>query len=669
MTNFFSWIRNRLSAAGLFSQAKPSLSHRWIETYPEAIAAALCAVLILLGWLALIYNWPGGGVWILLVAYVVGGYESAREGLTTLCRESELDVDLLMIVAAVGAATLGLWQREYFLLIDGAMLILIFAISSALESIALHRTERNIRSLMQLTPDTSRRLTSVDASVDTSVGLQGQTEIVETGILQISDRILVKPGELIPTDGIVCAGNSTVNQASITGESIPADKAVGDDVFGGTTNGSGALIVELHNSPESSLIQRVIRLVEQAKTSQPPSQQFLERFERGYARVIVGAGLLLAILPPWLLGWAWQTTLYRALIFLVVASPCALMAAIMPTLLSGIANGARQGILFKDGSQLERIGKVRAIAFDKTGTLTSGNQQVSRLIPAPDIQPAQLLQLAASLEAYSEHPIAQAIVNKALSESISLLPAKAVQAQVGQGISGCLTEGMVRIGKLAFVSATLKTAVSSMLIQTGQQLEAQGKTVVWVMAEQQIMGLLSIADQVRPQAAELLAGINQIGNISTAMVTGDNVATAKTVAQTVGIKEIYANLLPEDKVAVIKQLQQRYDQVAMVGDGINDAPALAQASVGIAIGGTGSDVALETADIVLMGDRLEKLEQAILIGIKSQRIIKQNITLALLSIVVLLVANFWGELTLPAGVLGHEGSTLLVTLNGLRLVK
>ncbi len=635
----------------------PKRFFTWQQTFPEVTAAVTCAVLTLLGWAALQGSWIGLGVGLLLIGYVIGGYESAREGLTTLWQEHELDVDLLMIVAAVGAAILGLWQRQYYLLVDGAILILIFAFSGALESVAMHRTERNIRSLMHLTPDQAR------------VMVQGQERMVATQQLRVGDLILVKPGELIPTDGLIQGGSSTVNQAPITGESIPIEKSPGDEVFAGTINGSGALTVELHKPPESSLIQRVIRLVEQAKTSQPPSQQFLERFERGYARLVVVSGLVLALVPPLLLGWSWEITIYRALVFLVVASPCALMASIMPTLLSGIARGARQGILFKDGAQLETIGRVRAIAFDKTGTLTTGMLQVSDLIPAPTFQGEQVLQTVASLEAYSEHPIAQAIVQTANKQNFSLFAADTVQAEVGQGISGHLNGIPTRVGKLAYVAADHLDAVDPPLRQAEQRLEREGKTVIWVSQRQQVLGLLAVADQVRAQSAGLLKGLRQMGIPATVMLTGDNDATAQTVAQSIGVTEVYSNLLPEDKVDAIKQLQQRYRIVAMVGDGINDAPALAQASVGIAMGGAGSDVALETADIVLMADRLEKLEEAIRIGVRSQRIIKQNIALALTSIALLMIANFLGELTLPAGVLGHEGSTLLVTLNGLRLLR
>ncbi len=331
-----------------------------ISQHPDAVAAIMCAVLLLFGWLCLQFSWIGLALLILCAAYVIGGYESAKEGLTTLFQEKEFDVDLLMIVAALGAAFLGLWRREYHLIVDGAVLILIFAISGALEGYAMQRTNNAISSLMGLTPDTARLI------------LHGEERQVAIDKLAINDEILVKPGELIPTDAVIIQGASNLNEASITGESLPVEKTVGDEVFAGTINGTGALILRVHQPPESSLIQRVIRLVKQAQTEAPPSQIFVENLERNYAKVIVVCGILLAVLPPFIFNWDWETTIYKALIFLVVASPCALMAAIMPALLSGIANGARGGILFKGGAVLELVGKVKAIAFDKTGTLTTG---------------------------------------------------------------------------------------------------------------------------------------------------------------------------------------------------------------------------------------------------------------------------------------------------------
>lgn len=656
------------------SLSTPRLS-ALVKEHPDALAAIVCSLLVLFGWLALHFSWIGLGLLLLPAAYVIGGYASAREGLTTLWKEKELDVDLLMIVAALGAASLGLWRREYFLIVDGAVLILIFAISGALEGYAMQRTERSIRSLMSLSADTAR------------VVLHGQEQMIPITKLQVGDRLLVKPGELIPTDSIILEGYSALNEASITGESLPVEKTVGDEVFAGTFNGNGALKLRVHQPPESSLIQRVIQLVRQAQTEAPPSQQFIERFERGYARVIVLIGILLAILPPLVWGWDWETTIYRALIFLVVASPCALMAAIMPTLLSGIANGARAGILFKSGAQLEMMGRLRAIAFDKTGTLTTGRLQVVQIIPADGKSQHHVLQTAAALETYSEHPIGQAIVQLTQQERLAIPAAVGVRSQPGQGIIGEVHSQQVVVGKAAFVISIPErdsqhlpssghtfgdlSQQNSELVLThlSQQLEAEGKTVVWVAQKNQLLGIIAVADTLRPRAPEIIKRLKQMGIEQIVMLTGDNERTARSIAQEVGIEQVYAELLPEDKVSVIRRLQRQYQTVAMVGDGINDAPALAVATVGIAMGAAGSDVALETADIVLMADSLEKLEQAIRLGRRAQAIVKQNIAFALSFIVLLLFANFVFNITMPLGVIGHEGSTVIVTLSGLRLLR
>ncbi|MDY7024285.1 MAG: heavy metal translocating P-type ATPase, partial [Cyanobacteriota bacterium] len=486
--------------------------------------------------------------------------------------------------------------------------------------------------------------------------------------LQINDIVIVKPGELIPTDALILEGQSHLNQASITGESVPVEKQVGDEVFAGTLNGHGALRLKVHQPPESSLIQRVIRLVEQAQTEAPPSQEFIEKFERSYAKVIIIAGILLAIIPPIFLKWDWETTIYRALIFLVVASPCALMAAIMPTLLSGIANGARQGILFKNGAQLEKIGTIQAVAFDKTGTLTTGKLQVVEIIPTAGNSSEKVLQLAAALEAVSEHPIGEAIASAASEKNLPLLTAEKVQAQVGLGIRGTVENQNIVVGKTGFV--TTETVQEEATLQTEtSRLEHEGKTVIWVAQGQKIIGLIAVADTLRPEAKTVIQQLKNMGIKQIVMLTGDNQQTAESTAQALGITQVYANLLPEDKLTIIRQLQQQYQTVAMIGDGINDAPALALATVGIAMGGAGNDVALETADIVLMADRLDKLPDALKLGYRSNRIIRQNIIFALSFIVLLLAANFIGKINLPLGVIGHEGSTVLVTLSGLRLLK
>ncbi|MBF2006890.1 MAG: heavy metal translocating P-type ATPase [Chlorogloeopsis fritschii C42_A2020_084] len=644
----------------------PGRLHQFTKEHMDAVAAIFCGLLLFLGWIALHLGFLGWALLLLPAAYIIGGYESAREGFTTLVKERELDVDLLMIVAALGAAGLGLWRKEYYLIIDGAVLILIFAISGALEGYAMQRTERSIRSLMSLTQDTAR------------VVRQGREEIVPINQLLLGDEIIVKPGELIPTDAIILEGYSSLNQAAITGESLPVEKKVGEEVFAGTLNGYGALKLKLHQPPESSLIQRVIRLVKQAQTEAPPSQEFIERFERRYAQVIVVVGIFLVILPPFIWNWEWETTIYRALTFLVVASPCALMAAIMPTLLSGIANGAKQGILFKNGAQLERVGKVRAIAFDKTGTLTTGQVEVCQVIASSEYTQADVLKAAAALESRSEHPIGKAIVQAA--SDLEYKSAVEVQAIPGKGIVGLVKQQQVIVGNAEFVQQYV-TNLSVKLQDAAHTLQQEGKTVVWVARGEgdkeivslstsfNIVGLVALADKIRPEAAKAIAHLRKLGVEQVVMLTGDNQRTANSVAQAIGIDKVYAQLLPEDKLGVIRNLQQEYETVAMVGDGINDAPALAQASVGIAMGKAGSDVALETADIVLMADKLEKIAVAMRLGKRAQAIVKQNIVIALSFILLLLVGNFLGNVNLPLGVVGHEGSTVLVTLSGLRLLK
>ncbi len=626
------------------------------KEHPDALAAIICGLLVFLGWLALHIGWVGVGLFLLPTAYVIGGYESTKAGLTTLFQDQQLDVDLLMIVAALGAASLGLWHRDYYLIVDGAMLILIFAISGALEGYAMQRTERSIHSLMSLTSDTARVL-------------RDNTEVfLPVEQLQIDAIVLVKPGELIPTDGVIIEGESTVNQAPITGESIPVEKNIGDEVFAGSINGFGALRLRVHRTPEGSLIQRIIRLVEHAQTESPPSQQFLDRVEKLYANVIILGGLLLAILPPFLLGWDWETSIYRSLIFLVVASPCALMAAIMPTLLSGIANGARHGILFKNGAQLETIGRVKAIAFDKTGTLTTGKLKVVKLIPSQPQLETQLLQVAAALESVSEHPIGNAIVQAAQEDKLEWSHAFEVQAKTGLGITGIVDNKKAIVGKAAFVLPQVVNFPST-LIELSNQLEKEGKTVVWVALATEVLGIIAVADTVRPEAASAIEKLKKLGLGPIVMLTGDNENTAQNIGKGIGIDAIYSELLPEEKVNAIRDMQKQYQTIAMVGDGINDTPALALASVGIAMGVAGSDAALESADIILMADRLEQLERAINLGRRSQVIIKQNIVFALSFIFLLLVANFLGDITLPFGVIGHEGSTVIVTLNGLRLLR
>ncbi|MDF2631923.1 MAG: zosA [Caproiciproducens sp.] len=616
------------------------------DRHGAAISAAICAVLTLVAWYAGKQGLSGLEIPLYLAAYIIGGYRKATEGLQTLFKEHDLDVDLLMIVAAIGAASIGYWQ-------DGAILIFIFSLSGALEGYTTEKTNNDIRSIMKLRPETA-------------LVLLGNTESrVRVEDLQPGDLVLVKPGERIPADGRIQQGYSSIDQASITGESIPIDKVCGDEVFAGTINGQGALTIEVTKPAEATLLARIIRLVQEAQSEMPPSQLFVEKFERIYARVVVAAALLLLIIPPYAFGWPWDKTVYRAMIFLVVASPCALVASIMPAILSGISNGARKGILFKGGVHLENIGDVKLVAFDKTGTLTEGKPKVTDIVPFMSYSEEELLRLTAALETLSEHPIAKAIVQTARERRLELPLAAELQAIPGVGVHGLVGQDEFRIGNLDCLQ---DQALSAEQQQLAKQLEEQGKTIIYVQSQGQVLGLLAIQDTLRPQARNAIRMLRHMG-IKTAMLTGDNPATAHAIGRQADVDWVHAELLPEDKVEIVKKLTAAHGKVAMVGDGVNDAPALATAGVGIAMGAAGTDVALETANVVLMADDIEKVADAIALGQRTKKIVKQNIIFAMGVVLLLVAGTFLEHVNLPIGVIGHEGSTLLVIANGLRLLR
>ncbi|KZE81761.1 ATPase [Paenibacillus elgii] len=616
-----------------------------LSRYGEAIAALASGVLIAAAWVAG-HSSPTFSIWLYCFAFLIGGFVKAKEGWLTLVREKDLDVNLLMIVAAIGAASIGYWT-------EGAVLIFIFSLSGALETFTMEKSSRDISSLMDLKPETA------------IVWVEGAEKRVPVEQLQIGDLVLVKPGERLPADGIVQEGSSAVNQASITGESIPVDKAAGDEVFAGTLNGQGALFVQVTKSSESTLFSKIIRLVQEAQSEMPKSQRFIERFERIYARAIILATLLLIAFPPLLFGWSWNDTLYRAMVFLVVASPCALVASIMPAMLSAISNSARKGLLFKGGAHLERVSHIRAIAFDKTGTLTYGKPSVTDFLTYQAWSEEELLRIAASIESLSTHPIAKAIVDKAGELSLELERPSDFQALAGWGVQAGLAGEFWKIGKPGFFE---ESGIDEQILSDVRKLEQEGKTVVLIQNAAGIAGMIALQDAIRPQAREMIAKLKELG-VQVVMLTGDQRLTAEAIAREAGIDQVYAGLLPEDKLNIVKTLKEKYTHVAMVGDGINDAPALAAASVGIAMGAAGSDAALETADLVLMNDDLDKIKEAIVLGRRTTRIIKQNIAFAVTVIAFLIAANFFKGIPLPLGVVGHEGSTILVILNGLRLLR
>nr|WP_276308551.1 heavy metal translocating P-type ATPase [Thermoflavimicrobium daqui] len=607
--------------------------------------AALGSGLIVLIAYFLMPTMPKTSIILYLLAFVMGGFVKAKEGIETLVQEKEIDVNLLMIIAAIGAAAIGYW-------LEGAVLIFIFSLSGALESYTEAKSERDLSKLMKMKPETAR---VVDEN-----GVEREVKIEQ---LQEGDLLIIRPGERIAADGIVQEGFSSVEQAMITGESMPAEKELGDEVYAGTMNGSGSLIVKVTRAGEDSVFAKIIRHIEQARNEVPASQTRIERIEKVYAKAILSITVLLLFLPHYLLDWSWSETVYRAMVFLVVASPCALVASIMPAVLSAISSGARKGILFKSGRQLELLSDVKVIAFDKTGTLTKGKPVVTDFIPAQGMDSHELLTALASIESLSEHPIAKAIVQKAQTEGIRLSRPAHLQAITGLGVEAEYLGQRWRVGK-----PKMFVQITNEIQELVQGLEMEGKTTILAERAGQIVGVVALRDTLRDEANTMVQQLKKMG-LKVVMLTGDQEVTAKTIAKEAGIDQVYSNLLPEDKVKAVKELRQHYGKVAMIGDGVNDAPALATANVGVAMGGAGSDVALETADLVLMNDELSKIPQAIRLGKRTQRIVKQNMVFALLVICSLILANFLQEMTLPFGVIGHEGSTLLVILNGLRLLR
>lgn len=513
---------------------KPRLLGGLWERHSAILITVLCLVFIVLAWVMGKQGAAGWEVGFFVLAYVIGGYRKAWEGLETLVKEKDLDVDLLMVVAAVGAASIGFW-------LDGAILIFIFSLSGALEEYTMEKTNQDIGSIMKLRPE--------EAVVENG----GSERKIKVEKLQKGDVVLVRPGERIPADGEILEGQSAVDQASITGESIPVDKSVGDEVFAGTINGQGSLKIIVTKPVEETLLARIIHLVQEAKNEMPPSQLFVERFEGIYAKVVVAAALLLMILPPFVLGWTWDETIYRAMIFLVVASPCALVSSIMPAILSGISNAARKGVLFKGGVHLEHIGHITTVAFDKTGTLTEGKPKITDAVAFEGHNEDSLLRIAASLEHLSEHPIAKAIVQRASEQGLALEPAGGLQAVPGLGVYGLVNGAECRIGKPGLLQGL---EVPQEQLQIAEKLETDGKTVIYVQVEQALIGLLAIQDTLRSNAQEAVAALKQMG-MRVVMLTGDADATAQAIGRAAGVDEVYAELLPEQKVEIVKNLAAR----------------------------------------------------------------------------------------------------------------
>ncbi|MHA7648451.1 heavy metal translocating P-type ATPase [Mycobacterium sp. ML4] len=595
----------------------------------------------MLGVIAHLAGGPGRLDWVLYLAcYGAGGWQPAIAGLNAL-RKKALDVDLLMVVAAVGAAAIG----QVF---DGALLIVIFATSGALEAVATRRTEDSVRGLLRLAPESATRITG-----------SGAEERVDTAQLAVDDVLVVRPGERIGGDGVVVDGASEVDQAGITGEPLPVDKTVGDEVFAGTLNGTGTLHVRVLRPGTDTVISRIAAMVIEASASKARTQLFIEKVERRYSVLMVAATTAL-LAGPLLLGADPRSALLRAMTFMIVASPCALVLSTMPPLLAAIANAGRHGVLVKSAVVLEKLAGITRVAFDKTGTLTNGTPRLTRIHPAAGLTDTALLSLAASAEHPSEHPIARAVVTAARQAGLALIPAAEFASTPGRGVRARIGDDIVEVGSPALHRHSDRIV---------QEVERAGHTAVTVVVNGAAAGVLGLADRPRPESPGAVAKLESLTETTPLMVTGDNPRAAGRLAESVGITDVRAGLLPADKVGVVRALEAEGARVLFVGDGVNDAPAMAAAQVAVAMGRSGSDLALETADVVMTRDNLEALPAVVELARRARRVVIANLVLAAAFIGVLVAWDLFGHLPLPLGVAGHEGSTVLVGLNGLRLLR
>ena len=599
-----------------------------------------------------------------IAAFIAGGYFTLLEAIETI-RKGKFEIDFLMLVAAAGAAALGKWE-------EGALLLFLFSLGHSLEKFAMNRARKSIAALSELAPPTAL------------LKRDGQPVEVAIEELVVGDIIIVKPNSKIAADGVVVSGNSAVDQASITGESIPVEKLAADNpdesfdldrlaaenrVFAGTINGSNALEIKVLKEARDSTLSRLVELVREAETQKSPTQQLTDRFERYFVPAVLAlvTGLLFAFL---VIDESFKDSFYRAMAVLVAASPCALAISTPSAVLAGVARAARQGVLIKGGRPLEDLGSLTAVAFDKTGTLTEGRPVLTNAIPFGNTRRETLLTIAVAVEELSDHPLASAIVKggKQLLGVTKVPPARNIQALTARGVKAEYAGETVHIGNRRLFEELTGEAVPAQLLVEMELLEAEGHTAMLVHKGDQYAGIIAVMDVAREEAKATLSALSDMGIRRMIMLTGDNQQVANAVAATIGITDPLGNLLPEDKVSAIEKLRTEEGKVAMVGDGVNDAPAMAKSSVGIAMGAAGSDVALETADIALMADRLDNLPFAIGLSRQAKSIIKQNLWTSLGIVALLIPATIMGWANIGVAVVIHEGSTLLVVGNALRLL-
>ena len=630
------------------ADARRHLPIRWLRQNPQILLVLLSGLLLLGGFLTHVL---GGPQWLrlalLLASAVASSTETFSEAVSIL-RRFRLDVDVLMFVAAIGAATLGHYE-------EGALLLFLFGTGAAGEHLALSRARRAIDALSHIAPDVAQRLNA-----------DGSTETIPVGDIGVGDAVVVRPFDRVPIDGTVRSGASAVDQSPITGESAPVEKLSGDPVFAGTINTSGRLVVTATKAAGQSTLSKIIKLVEEAQTTRSPTEVFTARVERVYVPIVFVATLLLVVVPPMAGFGTWGTWFYRSMAFLTAASPCALAIGTPAAVLCGIARAAREGVLVKGGGHLEALGRARVVAFDKTGTLTTGRLALTDVVPYSSLSADDVLALAAAVERDSNHPLATAIVKAADEKGLPRLAADQVEQQPGAGMSGRVDGATVRVGKRTLLTGMNgeANAVRAVL----DELAQEGKSTVVVMRDETLLGVLALSDRVRPDAAAVVARLKALGVGRIVMLTGDHPLAAAVISKQANIDRFYAELLPEDKLAIVRDLAAHHGTVAMIGDGVNDAPALAQATVGVAMGAAGADVAMETADVVLMGGDLAKLPTAVALSRFSRRLIAQNLLIAVGVICLVAPLAAFGYAQLGLAVLLHEGSTVVVVCNALRLL-
>jgi len=577
---------------------------------------------------------PNTIAWLFGLSFVIGGFYKAKEGVLATIKNKALNVEILMIMAALGAFILGEFQ-------EGAILILIFSVSGVMESYTQAKSEKELTSLLQLAPNSA------------ILWVNGEEQVVDVASVKVGDQVIVKVGQLIPVDGVVVSGSTSVDESTITGEFVPVNKQVKAKVFAGSINIESAIIVECNVDPKETVVQKIVDFVEQAQASETPSQTLVTRIEKVYVYVVILMAAMFMVLPP-LFGWLTQEeAIYRGIIVLVVGSPCALVASIAPAMLASLSNAAKARILIKGGEPLELLLSIKAVMFDKTGTITDGTPQVKTMTSMSDHQKSVLL----SMESQSNHPLAKAIV-ASLDDATQL--ACETSEVSGQGMTATIDEDTYHIGRFDFV-------IANDLQQQIQAEESKGLTVVTFFENETCIGYVSLQDRVRDDVPATIKALKEKG-IQTVMLTGDNPTTAASIATQAGIDSFYAGLFPQQKVEKIQELQASLGPVMMIGDGINDAPALAMANVSIAMG-SATDVSLETADIVLMNNKLSNLLPLFKLSQRTRRITLQNVIFSLSVIAILMVSNVFGVVELPTGVVAHEMSTILVILNSLRLLR